>query len=194
MTRVSVFLAAFGMAMLLLPGVAVASTADSGGGNCVFTLEPVGPDTFAAIDLRPVELGCYDTYAEALAAGSDGAIEVPGGTSPASLNDEVLAANTTDVTPSSSVLIGTEWTSVGYAGISNSYFASSTCTSSTTWQVSYVGSTWNDVFESGKGFGGCDRNKKYLDANFGGTVLTCTPNCSDYGSLRDQVSSLKWRV
>jgi hypothetical protein len=56
-----------------------------------------------------------------------------------------------------------------------------------------MGATWNDRYESGKGFSSCDHNKKFEHADYGGAVLTCTPNCSTYGVLRNEVSSLKWK-
>jgi hypothetical protein len=132
--------------------------------NCAFRLVPTGAiDADGARRAQPVLLGCFATIAEALTAD-----------------------------PLASVLIGTEYDGTGYTGASNSYFAAVTCSATVSWAVSYVGDTWNDRFASGKGFGGCDHNKKYFDANFGGTVLTCTPNCSNYGSLVNEVSSLKW--
>jgi hypothetical protein len=80
-----------------------------------------------------------------------------------------------------------------FGGQSQDYFAPSTCSATNIWEVNYVGDTWNDRFSSGKGFGGCNHNKKFAAADFGGDVLTCTPNCNDYGSLSNQVSSLRWR-
>ena len=79
-----------------------------------------------------------------------------------------------------------------YFGASASYYAPSGC-GNTTWEVSYVGNSWNDLFESGKGFGTCDRNRKFEHSNFGGNSILCTPNCSDYGQVRNRVSSLRWR-
>jgi hypothetical protein len=191
MRRALVIVSVAALTLSVSLGVAVATTE---GTNCASILEPVGIDD-GGIEAVPIEVGCYDTYAEALAAGSDGAIEVPADTTPSTLTDAALSIHTTsagDIT--ANVLIGTEWTGTSYSGSSNSYFAASTCTVLTTWQVSNVGATWNDQFESGKGFGGCDTNRKYQDANFGGAMLKCTPNCSNYGSLADQVTSLRWRV
>jgi hypothetical protein len=90
-----------------------------------------------------------------------------------------------------SVLLGTEYDSTGFAGGSTNYFASSGC-AGTTWQVSNVGAGVNDTFESGKGFGTCDHNRKFEHADFGGAVVLCTPNCSTYGTLRNKVTSLRW--
>jgi hypothetical protein len=89
-------------------------------------------------------------------------------------------------------LIGTEWTDVNYESDSRSFYANNAC-AGVTWEVPYVGDRWNDNFESGKGFGGCDTNKKFGHVDFGGGVVTCTPNCGDYGTLRNEVSSLKWK-
>ncbi len=160
--------------------------------HCAARLDPVGAGSKpGTVDAVLVDLGCFDTYAEALAAGSGGAIQVPEGTTPDSLTQLTLDAATAPL--ASDVLIGTEYDAVGYDGSSISYFAPSTCSATTNWQVSYVGATWNDRFESGKGFGNCDTNKKFQHSNFGGAVLVCTPNCNDYGFLADAVSSLKWR-
>jgi hypothetical protein len=153
--------------------------------NCAFLLQPASS--------VPVQLGCYATFAQALAEGSGGSIQVPATTTPAALTDATLQTDSV-AAPAASVLIGTEWTNINYTGGSNSYFAASTCTASTTWQVSYVTDAWNDVFSSGKGFGSCDVNKKFAASNFGGAVVTCTPNCSSYGSLNGEISSLRWRI
>jgi hypothetical protein len=57
-----------------------------------------------------------------------------------------------------------------------------------------VGDAWNDRLSSGRAFGGCDTNKKFVGSNFTGTSLTCKPDCSSYGVVTNLVSSLRWRV
>jgi hypothetical protein len=158
--------------------------------HCVTRLVPLDASG-QAVSAIAIDAGCYATYAEALAAGSDGAIDVGAETTPASLSDAELEASSQSVT--ASVLIGTEWTGAGYTSSSKSYFASVTCSSTVTWEVSYVTDAWNDDFESGKGFGGCDANRKFANSQFGGSSILCTPNCSSYGSLSNEVSSLRWR-
>lgn len=157
--------------------------------HCVFRLVPlerVGVVTNASVEL----VGCFSTYERALEAGAGNSIDVARGVTPQTLTDELLDP------PSvfASVLIGTEYDGSNFTGGSNSYFAPTTCTSSTTWQVANVGATWNDRFQSGKGFGGCDTNRKFEHQNYGGAVRLCTPNCSDYGALANEVTSLRWRV
>lgn len=157
--------------------------------NCAFLLVPVSQveeTTTASLEL----IGCYGTYEEAIEAGFAGTIDIATGTTPQSLTQAELAPA---ATASSNVLIGTEWTAQGYVGSSYSYYASVTCSASTTWQVNYVGDAWNDRFASGKGFGGCDTNKKFEHADYAGAVVTCTPNCSYYGTIAGSVSSLRWK-
>lgn len=156
--------------------------------HCVARLEPAETEGTGA---TVVELGCFPTYAEALAAGSAGSIDVPERATPSSLTDAVLEDSTEPL--AASVLIGTEFDETQYGSSSKSYFASVTCSASVTWDVSYVGDAWNDRFESGKGFGGCDHNRKFAASQFGGSSLLCSPNCSSYGSLNNEVSSLRWK-
>jgi hypothetical protein len=146
--------------------------------HCAVLLVATGPGSEpGAIATREEDLGCYPTYTEAIAAGAG-----------------VDVAPPADPDVVTSVLIGTEYTSTSFTGSSKSYFAAETCSATVSWEVSYVGDAWNDDFESGKGFGGCGHNKKFHDSNFGGASITCTPSCSDYGTLRNEVSSLRWKV
>ena len=185
----AVVLVALFAAVTLCMTAAPASAAPS---NCAVLLVPSSIDASGAILATEVDLGCYPTYAEALAAGSSGAIDVPPGTTPVSLTDAVLTADTI-VTETANVLIGTEFTGIGYGGTSKSYFATETCSVGVVWDVADVGASWDNLFSSGKGFGGCDTNKKFENTNFGGSVLTCTPNCTNYGTLSNRVSSLRWK-
>jgi hypothetical protein len=173
--------------LVLLLGSVMSATpagASSAGDACAYELQPISIEG-ALVHAEPVLIGCFDTYAQALAAGSDDAISVSADTTPLSL-DVSLSVTL------SSVLIGTEWVSNSYAGASNSYFATATCSASLTWEVDYVTDLWNDRFNSGKGFGSCDRNRKFEHSQFGGASVLCTPNCTNYGALNDEVSSLRW--
>jgi hypothetical protein len=168
-----------------------AAHAASSGHNCAYRLDPVSYDAATrTVSADLVLVGCYDTFAESVAAGSGGAIHVSRATTPGQLTQAMVG----DSAPAAGndTLIGTEWTSVGFSGSSVSYYAPDAC-AGTVYAVADVGSAWNDQFESGRGFGGCDTNRKFQHINFGGDVLTCTPGCNDYGALRNEVSSLKWR-
>lgn len=175
--------------LLVLAGMAVPQATAQVGQNCSYRLVPIsktGSVTRADIEL----IGCYGTYAGAIEAGTGGAVDVAPDSTPLSLTASELATDTA----ASDVLIGTEFDSTGFGGGSTNYFAASTCSASNTWEVNYVGDALNDTFSSGKGFGGCDHNKKFVAADFGGDVLTCTPNCTNYGAgVSNEVSSLRWK-
>jgi hypothetical protein len=179
--------------MLALAGVlAVPAQADAGR-HCAARLQPVAPkDARGVIRAKLVEVGCFATFAEALQAGSDGAIRVSADTTPARLTQSQLDASTT-VVPNVGLMIGTEFDGTSFTGISQSYFAPTQCAGDDIWEVNYVGDTWNDQFQSGRAFGGCDTNRKFAAADFSGGSILCTPNCTDYGALQNKVSSLRWK-
>ncbi len=174
--------------VVTLVGIAQPTRADAGG-HCVYRLTPV-ERIGTILSAVPELVGCFGTYELALEAGLGHAVDGGAGLTPENLTDQAL--DSFGIT--ASVVIGTEWDSNSFTGESNSYTAGSTCSSSTTWQVANVGAAWNDRFQSGKGFGGCDTNRKFQHENFGGTVKLCTPNCADYGTLSNQVTSLRWRI
>ncbi len=177
-------LVVFGM----LVGVAQPARADTGG-HCVYHLVPI-ERVGIVVSAMPELMGCFETYELALEAGLGHPVDAEPGLSPGSLTDEAMDSLGT----TASVVIGTEWDGNGFTGETRSYTAATTCSAGTTWQVANVGAEWNDRFQSGKGFGGCNTNRKFQHENFGGTVRVCTPNCSDYGALSNQVTSLRWRV
>jgi hypothetical protein len=183
-------LAICGALLLLAMTPASAGARSSAGRHCVFRLDPVSRPRPHVVSAALERVGCFDTLSEAVQAGSGGAIRLPRSTTPAGVTDQLLRSSTRRI--GGDTLIGTEWTSTAFVGSSRNYFAQDAC-AGTTYEVDYVGDSWNDEFESGKGFGGCDTNKKFVHANFGGSVVTCTPNCSDYGALRNEVSSLRWK-
>lgn len=157
--------------------------------HCVVHLVPLSPRTDDGVVTATLEdRGCFATLDEALEAGTGGQVSLPEGTSPGELTQSLLDDA---VIAAADVLLGTEYDNVNFGGASRNYFASSGC-ANTTWQVPNVGATWNDRFESGVGFGTCDHNRKFQHNDFGGAVVLCTPNCGTYGTLRNQVSSLRW--
>src|SRR5438309_11069326 len=59
--------------------------------NCAVELVPIGIDpSSGAIEAAEVDLGCYDTYAQAVAAGTDGATLLAAGARPATLTQRAL--------------------------------------------------------------------------------------------------------
>jgi hypothetical protein len=189
-TRVGV-VSAMLMATLGGASVARAQTTTEEGDHCVAFLEPVDYD--AATDTVTAEIvdgGCYATFSEALDAGSGGSIDVAASTSPADLTASMVASLDPSG-PSADTLIGTEYDDTLFAGASRSYFAATGC-GQATYEVN-VADNWNNRFESGEGFHNCDHNRKFQFQNQNGDSVLCTPDCSSYGALRNNVSSLRWK-
>jgi hypothetical protein len=189
--RVVRVLAICGTMVLLacVPGTAGARSVE--GRHCAFRLVPESRPKPHVISARLERVGCFDTFSEAIEVGSGGSIKLPPSTQPGGLTESMITDSTTSRI-SGDTLIGTEWTSTQYTQSSRDYWADNAC-QGVTWEVPYVGDSWNDDFESGKAFGGCDTNKKFGHVDFDGSVVTCTPNCTDYGILKNQVSSLRWK-
>ena len=192
MTRRRITLALPILLLVLASAAPTATAAKRTEEHCVFHLVPISvDDVTSTIDAVLQESGCFTTFEEAVAAGTG--TDVTGlSLEGAGLTSEMLAA-ADEIPGNGDVLIGIEYNQLGYEGSSFSYYATAGC-ASTAWQVSFVGTTWNNLFESGKGFGACDRNRKFAGSNFIGDSILCMPNCSNYGSLRNDVSSLKWRA
>ena len=160
------------------------------GAACAFRLDPTGPAVRGTVPAAAVPIGCYPTLAEAIEAGTGGEVDLSADVTVASLTQDLL--DDAGALAAADVLVGIEYDNTNYGGSSSSYFAPSPCNVSN-WEVSYVGNTWNDRFESGKGFSSCDINVKFQNSQFGDPKITCTPNCSTYSGLRNQVSSLRWK-
>jgi len=87
----------------------------------------------------------------------------------------------------SDVLISTEWDGSNYLQSSVSYFASATCSSQNTWQVSWVGSTWNDRLQSGA-------TRTRSSSTWTSAARSGPPRTArDYGTLANEASSLRWK-
>jgi hypothetical protein len=170
------------LAAVMLPSAVAAKPNPSGQGkNCVLQVEYVdvgGPDAEVASE------SCFPSFSQAIDFATEGLTLLPPNATPDKLTQDLLPALAL-----TSVVIGVDWDSTNYAGASRVWTASTGCDFSHWYQVSYVGDAWNDRTESAKGFGGCEKYRHFDAANFGGTVKTCTPNCSTMGTMADKTSS-----
>lgn len=172
---------------LALP-TAVASPKAAGGNSeqhCVTILAraPVGQDS-VVVDSR-----CFATFAEGFEYASAGAIEVPADLQAGDVTQTMAANASASGAP---YLLGTYWDAQWYFSWSWSWWASSGCTPTSGWQVSYVGSDQNDRYESSKSYSGCNQNRHFEHSNFLGASLLCTPNCGTLGVMNNNTSSLRW--
>jgi hypothetical protein len=176
--------------LLTLTGTQASGAADDvSERHCAYRLIPRSRHNHVIEATRRL-VGCYPSFAIALRRGSDGNIQAPDGLQPQDLTQSMLDGFTVDLR--GSALIGTEYKGIGQTGGSTSYTAPDTCQGNT-WEVTNLQGADNDNFESGEGFGGCDHNKKFAGPWLAGADLTCTPDCNNYGSLKNDVSSLRWR-
>jgi hypothetical protein len=157
-----------------------------GGRHCTVRIERISPD---GSETRIASRSCFATYAESFRYATRGRVSVPNDLRPEQVTDSMVDAGIESV-----VVLGTDWDRKYYStlGWSVNWEASSTCTASLSWTVSYVGSQYNDAIESAKSYGGCHKFHHWEHSNFGGAVLICQPNCSTMGVMANQTSSLSW--
>jgi hypothetical protein len=159
--------------------------------HCVSRFVPLGAARHGVLRGIARSMGCFESFSAAIRAGSGGAVVLPSWVTAASLTDAILEAAT--IRPlRGSALVGTEYNALDYDGSSHNYFGPSTCQDEII-EFTNLPAGEDDVYESGKGFGGCDHNKKFVGPWLAGDSITCTPNCTGYGSLRNEVSSLRYR-
>ncbi|MEX0754060.1 MAG: hypothetical protein WD206_05095 [Actinomycetota bacterium] len=144
------------------------------------------------VETESVDLGCFDTLTQAVSVGTNGAVAPVSGHIVKRVSfREAMRQLMTEEDPEKTFLIGIEWTLVNHDGGSRSYYFDRACNSNPI-EVN-IGATWNDKFESGKGFSGCGNNRKFEHVNQQGDVKICSPNCSSYHALNNNVSSLRWK-
>jgi hypothetical protein len=138
---------------------------------------------------------CYRTFAAAIAAASNGRIQLDPNTPAELLPPAAVAANThaaraDGVSPLTTVIIGIDYTSTGYSGSSFTWYQSANCGN---YYTSSMPSGWNDVIESAANYSGCGTTL-YHDINFGGstTSIGVDGSASTLGSFNNQASSQRW--
>lgn len=151
---------------------------------------------------EPRFVGCFDTYSEAVYAGTNGAVRVPADLSPDSTAAEIQAAAGDNeaigvegdykprIPNSIEVLIGRDWANRGFSGSTLSWFASNKCSSTRGFKAPSMPRGWNDRIGSTEGFSRCDVIS-YEHAKFGGAHERC--GICNLGALNDEVSSHRWR-
>jgi hypothetical protein len=90
-----------------------------------------------------------------------------------------------------SVALGTVYKDANYSGSSATYWGSSGC-NGVTFGYPTLAAEWSGSISSVRGFNNCWVTL-YSGTSYGGTKLTCTPDCSGIGSLNDATRSLVFR-
>lgn len=163
--------------------------------NCVVFIEPVaaGATTSKVYGAR-----CFRTFAEATAYATGGRVSLP-----ADASRERYSSDDIDALAAEESHIGTDYEDPNYScnifgpcldwWVPNEFG----CTGGRNYVAPTMpiigGFNWNDQISSTKAYTGCSSNKNYEHINYGGAVLTCTPNCSGMGAMNDHTSSKQWR-
>ena len=168
-----------GAAIWSVPGVG-SSTPVGGGRTCATSLSPLQSGRVAS---DAVVVGCWDTPQEAeLALGLSTvaafALEQP--FAPAA----VAAAQT---------LIGRDYSSTGYLGSQQIWYANNSTGCSTGSVYAYVmPASFDNVTRSVQGSGGCNNNRHYDPPSASGASILCAPNCSSMGTMAARTSFVRW--
>lgn len=130
--------------------------------HCVVSLGPASSGVPVAV--------CYPTFAQAMHAAS--------------------SVTRTHDGPLTSVVIGIDYSSTGFAGSSLTWTESAGCGS---YAASSMPTGWNDVVESVQNFNGCGTTL-YQNMSFGGLTASAPVNGSksSLGSFNQQASSQRW--
>jgi hypothetical protein len=193
--RVAVLSFVLVLALQALP-LAAASPDDlaSSDRHCVAALERVKPGKAAA---RSQRLECFPTFSDAIYHATEGRVFLPDGLD---LKDQLdllgteLKAETESATviAPATFVIAIDYEDSGFDDSTLTWTTPEPCTALSGWQVTSMPSGWNDQVGSTQGFSDCNRNILYEHINFGGAVLTCSPTCSNLGSMDDETSSRLW--
>jgi hypothetical protein len=161
------------------------------------TTAPNGPETHCVHNLSTGSESCFATFTEAIAAATNGAVTDASAAPAQAVADSEFARRLTaagEITTASSAILGISWVHANYAGSSVAWTAAYGCDDSTDidWQISNVGSTWNDKISSAKSFSNC-QSKYWQNSWFSGASTSWFYNLSYFGSMNDQATSIQFR-
>jgi hypothetical protein len=176
--------AAMGLTMTAQAASPESSAAAGKNKHCVTQLAPLveGQKASAAIDM-----GCFPSFAESMAAATGGAVSLSPDATPESMTES-------DISPSATRIIGIDYDGRNYGGGTSVWYSNNPygCLGGRSY-VNNMPGYFNNRLTSTRGFGGCSRNTSYSGYYQTGFYLTCRPSCSFIGSfLNNQTSSKSW--
>jgi len=157
-----------------VPATLPSGLSRAGGRHCVAK--------FGALTMR-----CFGALNAAVAAATDGRIQLPAGTTGAALQAIPLNQGAGD---SDYHVVSIEWTRPNYSGASLTWQAPSPCGD---YASSSMPRGWNDAIRSVAQYSGC-ATTLYWDVNFGGAddVIGVNASVPELASFDGNVSSQKW--
>lgn len=175
--------------VLSLVGITPKFTSAQEGGEtksyerCIGIIEPVQE---GQTESKLVEERCFDVPADALAFLTKGQVSTARTTSWEDV-DAAYQNYATMAAPAFYVIFQMRDNGTIYYQYLGLYL----CSSSTSYAVANIGSTYNDRADSGSSFSQCNNFTVYEHSNFGGVSLSCTYSCT-FGVLSNEVTS--WRA
>lgn len=138
--------------------------------------------------LPATQFECFNTFADAIAHASKGAVQLPANATPQNLKQEdedqiVAAAN----------IIAIEYDASNFTGPTWTIQSDVTCSMGYRLGVSATPPGWDNVISSAKAYAGCNNAYHFELANYSGVNTNCFSSCSFYSLLMDnQTSSILW--
>ena len=149
---------------------------------------PHGRNCVAQLGISQPTMRCFAGLNAAVAAATNGRVQLPSGTTGADLRS--IPLNDAAAAPGDYDVVSIEWTGSNYTGSSLTWQGPSPCG---TYANSSMPRGWNDTIRSVAQYSGC-ATTLYWDINFGGATRAIDVNASvpDLGDFDANVSSQKW--
>jgi len=155
------------------------------GQHCVIEIDPIQPGESAS-NIRPI--GCFATFAEAIAAATGGEVQLPANVGPAEVTAEMLAP------AQNNIVIGIDYVNSNFQGNTLVWETAYTpgCSDGTTFGAPNMPSGWNDVVSSARSYAGCNHYYHYEHTWWTGAVRDCGGSCATMGVMDNATSSERW--
>lgn len=172
---------------IMASGIYAQTTAPPTSGNQHHCVVHVAPLHEAQTQSESVSLGCFATFAEALAIATGGAVQAPSTASPEDITQALLST-------SSNTVISIQWDGTNRGGGSIIRVTSHTpgCSDGSSYGNPSMEPGWDDRVSSAQAFGGCNHFYHYEHTAWTGAVLDCNTYCGSMGVMDNQTSS--WRL
>ncbi len=183
----------FGIILAFSPVAAAPARAITKKSHCYALISPVVGASLNSS--RIVETACFDTFAEAINAATQGRVQLDSSIHPENVTDEMLNNGDVKVLPVAQIVIGIDWDSTNFGGSSYTWVVSgSGCSSTVQYSISSMPSGWDNRVSSAKAYSNCNGFYHYQNTNLGGSFIVCNsePGCSSMGPLDNATSSEKW--
>ncbi len=144
---------------------------------------------------RVVKTRCFVNLAPAVRYAVNGAV-VPDDITFEEIDEIVVAPGARVDHGQLTTIIGIHWEHVDRGGRDRIYFVKGTkpCSKGRIWQIGQLDAGWDRLISSAESFGGCGAFEQFRDARHRGPSLVCTPYCASFGTLNDEISSVRWKA